>query len=588
MRINKMSYSSIILAAIFVMSLSQSLFSRPLPGHIADPNVPIEKKSVVACTLIFENDALCPPFVPEERSYQAIAPNEKAIRINWADNKGFIGRTVIPYLKKSKEFQDMLRLRCTARHIRAQILEKNENLDAETKAYLNFEVNSPLILVGESPYGKDAKSGPMLMPIGVEVFDPVENKRIALHTSVITLTDILDFGGNPRFSVKNALTNDTLDFVVGHEVAHEIMADMYGKDFMKINRISSGHGTYDITDLGVAYIEGWAEAFEALYGINNPRLKKKDMEKYLISEFIFERQDPIRQEMVVWLYPYVNERKKEGSLKNGSQMMSTEGVVAGIFYDILTSRTINAPFEKCVKTMVTSKPANFMEFVREYVKLFPEDKNTLYRIILESTRYVVMSKDAGLLYRKYYTSKMEYTKNPQVKDAFTQAQNAYTSFKEDLFKKAMNGTDIFANVGPEMWVAYDMSPIGNFNKDLNTIDFAHMMSMSAYWNEKVIGTVPDALRETNFNYWAPIDTIDLDLPAVRLLKEREKRGFFTGNPIDFMCNFFNLTKAELTEQKVKPYTPKSRENTSANYWSGKDEKKVFWPEDKGPKELKSK
>jgi len=574
----------VLLVSLLVL-LSLPAFCKAPPGSLGDPAMQISKNCVVSCDLIYEGDQTAPPFVPEEKAYQAIAVNDKAIRVNWAGEKGFIAEEVIPYLKNSKEFQDMLKLRRTARHIRAQIMEKKGEIDQATKEYLNLEVNSPLILVGQSPYGPEAKSGPMMMPIGVEVFDPIGNKRISLDTSCITLTDVVDFVGRPKFTIKGGIDNDTLDFVVGHEMAHEIMCDMYGNSFNKIQRICKGHGTYDITDYGVALIEGWAEAFEALYGVNNPRLKKKNMEKYMISEFIFERQDPVRRDRVVYLFPNLNERKKEGSLKNGCQMMSTEGVVAGLFYDILTSRTINSPFDKCVTTMATSKPLSFHAFVNEYLKLFPEDRNTIIRIVLENTKYTTMSKNAGLLYRKYYTAKMRYTRNPKEKEAFTQAQNAFNTFKEDLFQKALKGEDIFANVGPEMWFSINLC--GIMNRNLNTESLPQLATLG------VFGYCDSMCDPATYpNYWSPIDTMEPkpEFIGIQILQMREKEGFLTGDAIEFFCKLFNKTKEELEKGGILPLTLKTKEASSptVKYWSNGSKEKIYWPEDVLPTNVKAK
>jgi len=563
---------------LLLVLLSLPAFSKAPPGSLGNPATPIPKNAVVSCDLIYQGEDLAPPFIPEEKAYQAIAATDTAIRVNWAGEKGFVNEEVIPYLKNSKEFQDMLRLRRTALHIRAQLVEKKGEIDQATKEYLNLEINSPLILVGQSPFGLKAKSGPMLMPTGIEVFDPIGNKRISLNTSCITLTDLVNLSGVTEYSIKDSIDNDTLDFVVGHEMAHEIMCSMYGKSFNKIQRVTKGHGTYEITDYGVALIEGWAEAFEALYGINNPRLKKKNMEKYMISEFIFERQDPIRRDRAVYLFPVVNERKKQGLLKNGCQMMSCEGVVAGLFYDILTSRTIVAPFDKCVTTMATSNPLSFHEFVNDYLKLYPEDRNTIIRIILENTKYTTMSKDAGALYRKYYTTKLSYVKHPKEKEAFTQAQNAFNTFKDDLFQKALKGANIFANVGPEVWVTYRGFGVMNWN--LNTICLPALISMGALGRDD----------SDSINIFGPIDSLERNFAAIGLLQDREKAGFLKGDAFEILCNLLKVDKFGLLEAYLVPYSPESKKAASPTvaYWSRGSQNKVFWPEDVLPKHAPAK
>lgn len=188
--------------------------------------------------------------------------------------------------------------------------------------------------------------------------------------------------------------------------------------------------------------------FDAVYGPANPKLAEKDRTKYNISEFLYARQDPIRRDR------YVSQqcRQETGVLKNGLQLMSTEGVIAGHIYDILTSRAINAPYEKCIQTMLTA-PMNFMEFVQNYVKLFPEDKKVIYRIMLENSHYAFMHENAAESYKNYYEFKVAYTQKKISKEDFTKAKAQYKAYTEGLFAEAMKSDNIFANDGPQMWFA---------------------------------------------------------------------------------------------------------------------------------------
>ena len=291
-----------------------------------------------------------------------------AMQVTPAGKNTYHTKAVYPYLQESKEMQDSLRLRRTARQIRYQTLksavEKSEATAEQKKAIIDFlsqSVGSPMVLMSKSPLPAFmASPGPCMIPMGAEMVDLKTGKRLGIETSMICVLDIKS-GDEVIFSIDDALKNDTLDLVVAHENAHGIMFDAYGKLFQSIQRTSSnGHDAPIITDVGLAYVEGWAEAFEAVYGPSNPKLSEKDREKYNISEFLYSRQNPIRRDRYVWAS---NVGKKTGVLKNGLQLMSTEGVIAGHFYDILTARAINAPFEKCIKTMLTA-PMNFMEFVQ--------------------------------------------------------------------------------------------------------------------------------------------------------------------------------------------------------------------------------
>ena len=341
-----------------------------------------------------------------DSGFLAFGLSEDAIQVMPTEEKSLHIKSILPYLKESKEMQDSLKLRRTARQIRYQALKDKINnsteLSEEQKTaiidFLSQSIGSPIVLLSKSPLPSFMPSpGPCMIPLGAEKLDSKCKTSEGVETSVICLLDIKS-NNEVLFSIEDAYKNDTLDLVIAHENAHAIQFDMYGKLFQKIQRTSTnGHDAPYITDLGLAYVEGWAEAFEAVYGPANPKLAEKDRTKYNISEFLYSRQDPVRRDRYVW----VNLGEKTGELKNGLQLMSTEGVVAGFFYDILTSRAIVAPFDKCIKTMLET-PMNFMEFIKTYVKLFPEDKKVIYRIILENSHYVTMHENAYESYKNYY------------------------------------------------------------------------------------------------------------------------------------------------------------------------------------------
>lgn len=457
-----------------------------------------------------------------------------AMQVTPIEGNSYHTTAVLPYMLDSKEMRDSLKLRRTARQIRFQVLKdainKAESLNAEQKKsildFLSQSVGSPIVLMGKSPFPKTmASPGPCMMPMGAEMVDAKSGARLGIETSMICVLDI-ESDGKKLFSVEDALTNDTLDLVIAHENAHAIQFDMYGKLFQKIQRTSAnGHDAPIITDLGLAYVEGWAEAFEAVYGPSNPKLKEKDRKKYNISEFLFGRQDPIRRDSYVWA---AQTGKKTGVLKNGLQLMSTEGVLAGHFYDILTSRAINAPFEKCIQTMLTS-PMNFVEFVKNYVQLFPEDKKVIYRIMLENSHYVIMDKDATKAYFDYYQSKLGYVQKKIAKDAFDKQKAEYKKYTEGLFAKAMEGTDIFANVGPQMW----------FAGKINLTALKKEASEAKQFMAKALGK-----KDEFYEFRLDLNTATADMfrmigfaeaDAAKLVSSRDQEGFFKGgNPVSLI------------------------------------------------------
>jgi len=500
-----------------------------------------------------------------------------AMQVTPADAKAFHTQKVLPYLTDSKEMQDVLKLRRTARQIRYQALKdtinKAKELTAEQKSsinnFLSQSVGSPVVLLGTSPLPRFMPSpGPCMIPMGAEMVENKTGKRLGIETSMICILDI-GAGKDILFSVANAMNNDTLDLVVAHESAHSIQFDMYGKLFQKIQRTSSnGHDAPIITDLGLAYVEGWAEAFEALYGPANLKLKEKDRKKYNISEFLYSRQDPIRRDRYVWS---TTTGKKTGVLKNGLQLMSTEGVVAGHIYDIMTNRAINAPFEKVIQTMLVS-PMNFMEFIDTFVKLFPDDKRVVYRIILENSHYVTMDSQAAQSYKNYYENKVGYTQKKVSKQDFDKVKSAYKAYTEALFAQAMKSGNIFANVGPQMWFAGKI----NLSALKREATDAKKLMAKAFGKKDEFYEFRLDLNTSTAEMFGMIGFAEAD--AAKLVEARDKEGFFKkGNPVSTIKQIvgdekFSKYNAVLN---LAPYDHTKADEIAQN----KEQALALWPED---------
>lgn len=484
-------------------------------------------------------------------------------------------KDLLPYLLNSKEMQDSLKLRRTARQIRYQYFKEAigevKDLSAEQKKdilnFLSQSVGAPLVLMAKSPLPSFMPSpGPCMIPLGAEIVEEKSARRLGIETSMICVLDI-ESEGQKLFSIKDAQNNDTLDLVVAHENAHAIQFDLYGKLFQAIQRISTnGHDAPYITDLGLAYIEGWAEAFEAVYGPANPKLKEKDRKKYNISEFLFGRQDPIRRDRYVW----AQTAKKTGVLKNGLQLMSTEGVIAGLFYDILTSRAINAPFEKCVQTMLTN-PMNFVEFVDNYVQLFPEDKKVIYRILLENTKYVIMDAGAAASYKSYYQAKLAFVQKKISKDEYTKARDAHRVVAEDLFKKAMKTGKIFANVGPQMWFQGKI----NLSQLKDKVSAAKLVMIKAFGKKDKFYEFRMDLNSVTVDMLRMIGFAEAD--AAKIVEARDQNGFFTGNPVSTLKKVVGAERFDKYNAVLNlSVYDHSKADVVAQY---KEQSLALWPED---------
>ena len=346
---------------------------------------------------------------------------------------------IMSYLKNSPEMTDSAKLRVIARMKKlALILKSGQQARAE---FYKKQVSAPLVLFVNLNMG----TGPACAPLPMHL-DLKDGGKFFFNTAIF-IEDIPE-----AFSVNDAIKNDTFDFVVAHENAHGIMFDMYGPAITKIDKKSNlGHDGPIISDRGLAYIEGWAEAFEALYGPTNPllKLKESEREQYRISEFLFTRQDPVRRDRYIWQN---YKGQKTGVLKNGVQILSTEGAIAGLFYDILTSKAIKDPFGKSISVMCLHQPLDFAEFVKGWVKEFSEDKNVLYRIFLEGTNYATVSNEARKLYYDYYQAKLNFVQKKMDEKAFYAVKAKWTTYKENLFNEVIKSDNLASNVNRDLWV----------------------------------------------------------------------------------------------------------------------------------------
>jgi len=346
---------------------------------------------------------------------------------------------VIPSLQKSAEMIDSAKLRVIARMKKLDLIIKSGN-SSYAEFYKKY-VSSPIAMF----VGINLGTGPACGQI--PLFLSMKDGSLFFFNTVMIIEDIPN-----AFSIVDAIKNDTFDLVVAHENAHGIMYDMYGSQMQVVKKVSNvGHDGPVISDRGLAFIEGWAEAFEALYGPTNPllKLKEEEREKYRISEFLFTRQDPVRRDRYIW---QAYKGKKTGLLKNGLQIISTEGVVAGQFYDIMTSKALKDPFIKSIAVMYNHRPKDYIEFLKGWVQDNPQDKQTLYRIFLEETKYVTVSNEARALYFDYYQAKLKYVQKQLEESKFYEIKKKWEAYKEDLFKKVMQSDNLTSNIGPDLWM----------------------------------------------------------------------------------------------------------------------------------------
>ena len=280
--------------------------------------------------------------------------------------------------------------------------------------------------------------------------------------SVVLLSDLGDM-----FVINEAIGKDSLGDVVGHELFHGIMADLYGVDSPGGPKSKSrmGHDAHVISDYSMGLSEGWAEFFEAWSGEDNEAFDNRGG-KSKVTRFLLGRQVPIRRGLYTQAdFEKYRRTKKTGRIKNGSQMEATEGLVAGVLYAILTHDEISDPFELIIEAMYRDKPQTQTELVTSMMNRAKSDreKRIIGLTFLYATKFATVSPEAWRLYQEMYKAKLAFVRGKndgateaeaaELRQAFSQARAEYKEFVSPLEGQVLSGQlALNANVGPELWM----------------------------------------------------------------------------------------------------------------------------------------
>jgi hypothetical protein len=219
-------------------------------------------------------------------------------------------------------------------------------------------------------------------------------------------------------------------------------------------------------------------------------------------------------------------------LKNAQEMLACEGVIATLFYRITSDSVLQhhyrdtafyapflihpmpagsspdqvfTPFEnallKCglvmhsMKDRIDSNGVPFIELVKEWCRVFPEDKEELLSIFLRTTVGRTVTDSLALLYEKmaYLGMVGQYKEYGELRKAY---EAAVERLKDDV---AAGRREIDANVGPQLWVEnkelsipvtlWSPEPIYPLAVNLNTatvFDLASFRGISKTQAQKII------------------------------------------------------------------------------------------------------
>ncbi len=223
--------------------------------------------------------------------------------------------------------------------------------------------------------------------------------------------------------------------VMAHEVGHMIMDQLYERPNYPKTAYYGAHSKNSVTDEGFALSEGWAEAIEALstknyHNSENASWRIKTHKNIAENKYVFENMG-------------VTSGPNDGVLKSGQAMLSTEGVNASLFYDILNNGRIQAPYEKVIKVFESAKPQTYRDFVDSYIKQYPEDRSQMIKQFLDNTKFATVDSNAGNRYKELHDAQQAYlnatdsANKAQLKAQYDAKLSEYKQWQESLYKQAV-------------------------------------------------------------------------------------------------------------------------------------------------------
>lgn len=198
-------------------------------------------------------------------------------------------------------------------------------------------------------------------------------------------------------------------------------------------------------------------------------------------------------------------------VKNGSQIIASEGAIATVFYQIYKHDTFKnnfldddfynrfdtekkevSPLENLYLKMLyvmsqqdyinTTYP--MIDFIKRYGENFPEEKEDLYKLFLETTHFTTVSTRASKLFSDFYLA----GRRAEIEE-FKRELGQIRDFKADLLEKVIRGEiELDQGLYPQIWVenlTYQIPPcpwmrdrLENYIFDLNTASIADLMSLT--------------------------------------------------------------------------------------------------------------
>ena len=339
------------------------------------------------------------------------------------------------YIESNSSFKKTVSMQIQARDYKISKIQEEvaEGVkDPTLAAWLTNDLKKPVYLeVGNSGNIYHDGSGFVLAETGS---NGQTSYRDNSYVNRIVISDSSEiFSGN---------TNDpNTASIMSHEIGHMIMDQLYETPNYPATNYYGSHSKNTISDEGFAISEGWAEALEAL-STKDYRSKYGSNDSWRLKS-----HQNIEDNNYIYKDAGVTNVVNNGYLKTSGEMLSTEGVNAAMFYDLLESNKIQNSYQKVFSVFEESKPQTYRDFVYDYIKKYPEDRSTVIKMFLEDTKYTSVDSTAAARYKDLYDAEQAYLNatdpatKADLKYAYESKKQAYDQYNNDLYRQAaVDGT----------------------------------------------------------------------------------------------------------------------------------------------------
>ena len=375
---------------------------------------------------------------------------------------------------------------------------------------------------------RDTMEGPLYLMTDFTDPRPLKGLRIEDENGLLDLPDVYFLGFNTNWE---DLASSGIVNIFGHEYAH-LWFYLLNFDASQM-RSNKFHTSTAVTDAFTAFFEGFAEHLQIVtqeltgagsgpelwdnaLGLNAwVCLRDQQLRNHAVknNRFIYQTALPDAEDSKTYVHMHMAHITSSAftpeRLKNGSQIIASEGALASIFYFIYQSETFKnqycspefyrlfgvTPAEvdpvqnlylKLIHALAKTdmkNPRLMLGFVRSYGECFPAEREEMLKLFLELTHFTTVSHQAAELFGDLY----RIGRRGVIQD-FKETYLKVKSFTDQVLKGVLEGrTPLDQAMYPEIWVTgaqvippvpWEPENLVPYVFDLNTASEVDLLSLT--------------------------------------------------------------------------------------------------------------